>query len=143
MPTIVGKALGQKKPLFADFSIPLPPDIREGEGGLTLGKLIERIVRQQVAGFRQRQESRKLLRVFTARQIAEGVERGKIESGGSEVEPQQVDEEEAVATALQAYEDGLYLVVIDGQQPRSLEQEVFVSSESKITFVRLTLLAGG
>jgi hypothetical protein len=139
---ISGKAVGAKRPLFADWSIPFPPEWRDA-GGLTLRDLISRVVRAEVAAFRERQEERKTFRALTARQIEEGTERGKIEMGGSEIPPQPVDAEEAVAVACQAFEDGLYLVVIDGDDHRELDREIHVRPESRVTFVRLTLLAGG
>lgn len=140
--TIRGKALGSRKPLFADWSIPFPPEWRD-EGGLTLRDLIARVVRSEVQAFRQRQEDRQVFRALTARQIAAGAEKGKITSGGSEVPVQPVDEEEAVATACQAFEDGLFLVVIDGEEEREIDREIHLRPDSQIAFVRLTLLAGG
>lgn len=140
--TIRGKALGSRKPLFADWSIPFPPEWRD-EGGLTLRDLIARVVRSEVQAFRQRQEDRQMFRALTARQIAAGAEKGKITSGGSEAPAQPVDEEEAVATACQAFEDGLFLVVIDGEEEREIDREIHLRPDSQIAFVRLTLLAGG
>jgi hypothetical protein len=140
--TISGKAIGARRPLFADWSIPFPPEWRESSG-LTLRELISRVVRAEVAAFRQRQEDRQVFRALTARQIDEGAEKGKIEMGGSEVPLQPVDEEEAATVACQAFEDGLFLVVIDGEDCREIDREVFVRPDSRVTFVRLTLLAGG
>jgi len=140
--TISGKAIGAKKPLFADWSIPFPPEWR-GEGGLTLRDLIARVVRAEVQAFHQRQEDRKTFQALTARQIEAGAERGKIEMGGSEVPVQPVDEDQAVSMACQAFEDGLFLVVIDGEDFRELDREIHVKPDSRVTFVRLTLLAGG
>jgi hypothetical protein len=80
---------------------------------------------------------------MTAREISERVEKGKVEMGGSEIPLQDVEEEEAVAVACQAFEDGLYLVVIDGEDYREIDREVRLQPDSRITFVRLTLLAGG
>jgi hypothetical protein len=141
MLTLSGKALGRKKPLFADWSIPLPPELA-GEG-VTLREVISRIVREEVASFEQRQAERGLVRVLTARQIETGVQKGKIDMGGRDEPPQPVDPGAAVRTALQAFEDGLFLVVIDGTEHRSLDQQVFLQPDSRITFVRLVLLAGG
>ncbi len=141
MLTISGKALARKKPLFDDFSVPPPDDAHEG--GVTLRDLIESVVRHQVAAFKQRQADRQFIRALTSREIEAGVEAGKIESGGSEVEPQSVDAADAVATALQAFEDGMYLVVIDGEEQRDLDRQVQLQADSRLTFVRLTLLAGG
>lgn len=141
MLTVSGKTIGRKKPLFDDFSVPPPEDSHDG--GSTLRDLIKSIVQHEVAAFQQRQTDHQLIRALTAREIDAGVEAGKIDAGGSEVEPQQVDEADAVATALQAFEDGMYLVVIDGQEQRALDRPVYLQPDSRLTFVRLTLLAGG
>ena len=53
------KAVGSKKPLFADFSVPLPPDWGDdGDGGKTLRDLIEEVVRHEVEAFKKRQADR-------------------------------------------------------------------------------------
>ncbi|MCA9116206.1 MAG: hypothetical protein KDA79_14065 [Planctomycetaceae bacterium] len=144
MLTISGKALGRRRPLFADFSIPTAPhDADSGDGSTTLRDLIDRIVRHEVQSFRERQQDRQLLRALTARQIDAALETGKVTMGESEVEPQDVDEDAAVGTALVAFEDGLYLVAIDGTEYRDLDRQVFLQPDSRITFIRLTLLAGG
>jgi hypothetical protein len=141
MLTISGKTLGKKKPLFADWSIPFPPDLGDG-GSLTLRDLIGRVVRAEVKAFTERQEQRQLLRALTAADVEKGVLKGKIESGGQEVK-QPVDAEEAVGTALQAFEDGLYLVVVDGAEQRQLDGQVFLQPDSQVAFIRLAMLAGG
>ena len=141
---ITGNAIGKRRPLFEDFSVPAPPDITNDEGGgggLTLRDLIAHVVRNEVARFRERQEARKFLRVLSERQIEAGVERGKIESGGSNLS-QPVDEDQAVATAHQAFEDGLYLVLIDGEEQRELDRQIYLKPDSRITFIRLVFLAG-
>ena len=142
MPVISGRALGRKQPLFADWSIVVPPESR-GAGRLTLRRLIERIVGVQVAAFQQRQSDNQVLRALTSRQIDEAAARGKITMGESDVGLQEVDLEAAVGAAWQAFEDGLYLVVIDEVEQKQLDGEVHLTDESRITFLRLTLLAGG
>jgi hypothetical protein len=144
MINVSGKALGRKKPLFADFSIPFPPDLDGGDGGaLTLRDLITRVVAAEVEAFRKRQHDNSFLRALTARQIEAGAAKGKIDSGGRDLPKQEIDTEEAVGTALQAFEDGLYLVVLDGQEQRDLDREVRLTPDSRVTFVRLVMLAGG
>lgn len=141
---ISGKALGTRKPLFADWSIPLPPESDDdGDGGLTLRELISRIVRHEVQSFRKRQHDRQFLRALTAKEIEAAADQGKIQMGESEVGRQEIDEEQAVETALQAFEDGMYLVVIDEAERKHLDQQVFPTADSRITFIRLTLLSGG
>ena len=141
MLTISGKALGRKKPLFADFSVPFPPELGEG-GAVTLRDLISRVVKSEVEAFKQRQEDRKLLHALTARQISDAAAKGKVDMGGRDLD-QKVDLEVAIGTALEAFEDGLYLVIVDGQEQRSLDAQVFLQPDSRLTFVRLTMLAGG
>jgi len=140
MPIISGKALGRKKPLFEDFSIPI--DSAPGDNGQTLRDLISRIVRLEVEAFRDRQAQRRLTRYLTTAQLEAGLEKGKVDSGGSDLD-QHVDVETAIATALQAFEDGIYLVVLDGVEQKELDREIFVRPDSRITFIRLSLLAGG
>jgi hypothetical protein len=142
MITVSGKTLGRKKPLFADWSAPLPPEVEKGDSGLTLRDLITHIVKSEVRAFRERQEQRQLLRALTATDIAKGAVRGKISTGGSELK-QDVDEDGAVAAALQAFTDGLYLVVLDGAEQRALDSRVNLRPDSRVTFVRLAMLAGG
>ncbi len=142
---VTGKALGSRRPLFADWSIPIPPDDAngDGDGGLTLRDLIERIVVQQVSLFRKRQHDRQFLRALTAAEISDAVDRGKVDLGGSEVPIQNVDEEQAIHNTIQAFEDGIYLVVIDEQEQKDLDKQIFLNAESRITFIRLTMLSGG
>lgn len=139
---VQGKALGRRKPLFADWSIPIAPEW-QGDEGTTLRQLITRIVQAQVRAFRERQTDQQVIRVLTSQQIVDAAAKGKISSGQSEVGLQQVDEGEAIGAALQAFEDGLYLVAIDGSEYRSLDQQLYLRDDSSITFIRLTLLAGG
>jgi hypothetical protein len=142
MITITGKTLGKKQPLFAEWSIPFPPDLREGGDRLTLRDLLSRIVRTEVEAFRRRQRERRFLRAPTAPQIEEGAAKGRVDMGGRKLK-QDVDEEDAVAAALQAFEDGLYLVILDGEEQGELEREVHLQPDSRVTFVRLVMLAGG
>jgi hypothetical protein len=142
MLTISGKTVGRKKPLFADWSVPPPPDLGDG-GSLTLRDLLGHVVRSEVAAFQKRQKDRLSLRVLSEKEIEKGAEKGKIEMGGSEVAPQKVDPEEAVAVALEAFEDGLYLVIVDEEEKKDLDGQVFIQPDSKIAFVRLAMLAGG
>jgi hypothetical protein len=137
-----GKVFGQKRPLFTDWHIELPP-VNENNGDrLKLRDLITFIVAKEVDAFITRQEERKLARVMSRQAIAQGVERGKVDPGERDLE-QSVDNEEAVAGALQAFEDGLYFVFIDEVQQTNLNSEIFLKTNSKVVFLRLTALIGG
>jgi len=137
--TVSGKALGRKAPLFADFSVPPPPTVG---GPVTLRELIGHVVRGEVAAFEGRQAERRLLKALTARQIADGLAAGKVAAGGSDLD-QRVDPDAAVAAAVQAFADGLYLVILDEAELHDLDAPVPLTADSRLTFLRLTLLAGG
>lgn len=136
------RVLGKKRALIPEWSVPIPTDPDAGGGGgLTLRQLIERIVRAEVDAFGKRQEARRFVKALSEGEIAEGRRRGKVDPGGSDLE-QVVDPEEAVATALIGFEDGLYLVIVDGNEQRELDRQVHATESSRVVFVRLVFLAG-
>lgn len=144
MLTIKGKAIGRRRPVFEDFSIP-PPDDRGDGGPLKLRDLIEHVARREVAAFEERQEARRLDRVLSPGQIDEGAARGKVDPAGRDPDlgpAPKVDADSAVAVALEAFVDGLYLVAIDGLEYRDLDAIVHLQPDSRVTFIRLTFLAG-
>lgn len=141
--TISARALGSRRPIFADWSIPFHPihDGDPGDHGLTLRDLIDRIVRAEVAAYETRREARRLDRVFTKHQIDAQAAAGRVAPEGRETPPAP-SPDEAVAAALVAFEDGLYIVAIDGREVRSLDEQVFITTDSRVTFIRLVFLAG-
>ena len=138
------KAVGKRRRLLDDFQIDWPPVDGTDRGGndpLTLRQVITRIVLAETEAFRQRQRSRRFASTLSDQQIIDAAELGKVDMGGRDLK-QTVDDDEAVGTALEAFEDGIYLVLIDGLEQRDLDAEVFVTPESQIVFLRLTMLAG-
>ena len=134
---VQGKALGRKKPLFDDFSISPP-----ATGAVTLRSLLGHVVRQEVVAFENRQAERRLLHALTAKQIDEGLAKGKVDSGGSTLD-QKVEVDVAIAAAIEAFQDGLFLVVLDETEIKDLDAPATLSEASRLTFIRLSLLAGG
>ena len=141
MLTVEARALGQKEAIVPEWSVALPPEL-DGKEAVTLRELIAAVVRAEVRAFQQRQREGRLLRVLTPEQVREGAARGKIDSGGRDLN-QPVDEESAVTTALQAFEDGLYLALVDGAEVRELDAPVTLGPDSRLLFLRLSPLAGG
>jgi hypothetical protein len=123
------------------WAVPTPPGTDPSDGGITLRELIAGVVRAEVAAFRERDERRRFVRALTEREIAEGARRGRIDPGGRESEGS-VDPEVAVGAALLGFEDGLYLVIVDGVEQRSLDAQVYLRPDSRLVFLRLTFLAG-
>ena len=143
MPTVITRLPGRRKPLLPNWQLPLPPTDGGDGGSTTLRELIARIVHQQVVAFRKRQEGQQLITVLSAEEIRSSAERGRVLTGGlTDIGTQDVDDEMAVGAALQAFEDGMYLVFIDDVEQTDLDAQVYVSDDSTITFIRLTFLAG-
>ncbi len=136
---VEAKVLGQRSPIFSGWRVELP-----GRGGdhLRLRDLITRVVIEEVEAFRQRQQERRLARVLAPAEIEAGRIAGKIDSGERDLQKEVVPDE-AAGAALQAFEDGLYFVFIDGMQQTGLDSEVWLKLESQVTFLRLVALAGG
>jgi hypothetical protein len=140
--TVQAKALGRKATLFPDWTLTAPPEWVRAGSPILLRDLITRIVQQEVSAFRQRQAEQRFIQVLTLEEITRGAQEGKVSMGGRDLD-QDVDPQAAVSTALQAYEDGVYLVLVDGHQVVSLDEQVFLQPDSQVTFVRLVALSGG
>jgi len=140
--TIEGKVLGRRKMLFSDWSVPLPPQWQVPGTCLRLRELMTQVVREEVEAFRQRQEERRFIQVLNPIEIEQAAAQGKVDMGGHDLR-QEVDLQDAIDTALQAFEDGLYFVFIDDVQVEALDSEVVLRPDSRMTFVRLVALAGG
>lgn len=139
---VEGKVVGQKRPIFTDWRVDLPPQNENQGDHLKLRDLIASVVIKEVEAFRLRQEERKLARVMSRQQIEQGVSGGKVDPEERDIQ-QEVNVDEAIAIALQAFEDGLYFVFIDDVQQTHLDSEVFLRTNSKVMFLRLTALVGG
>ncbi|HEX5436115.1 MAG TPA: hypothetical protein VFW98_03075 [Gemmatimonadaceae bacterium] len=136
------RTLGRKARPLDGWAIPDPPIDRDGEGNrLTLRALITRVVRAEVAAFEHRERARRFVRVLSDAEIIDGSTRGRVDPGGRPATGP-VDVEQAVGAALRGFEDGLYLIILDGVEQRELEREVFITPDSKLVFLRLTFLAG-
>jgi hypothetical protein len=142
MVTVEARAAAARRALIPKWQLPVD-EIAPGGSPLTLRELIERMVRREIAAFRGRQSERRLVRVLSQREVAEAAARGRVAFGASEVEEQEVDGDVAVGVALESFEDGLYYVLIDGTQYQSLDEQVHLGPDSRVTFLRLVALAGG
>ena len=139
---IDARLLGQKRPLLTGWAITLPLDLTGQEDLLPLREILTQVVLAEVSAFEQRQDERRLARILGPDQIAAGVATGKVDLGERDLK-QAVDPEAAVATALRAFEDGLYFVFVEGVQVTGLDDRVALRPEIHLSFVRLVALAGG
>lgn len=140
--TISARAMGKRKPLVPDWQVPWPPEEHDPGEPLTLRQLITRIVCEEVEAFKKRQEAKQFVRILTEQQIEAALTKGRVDAGGRNLN-QSVIPEEAAATALQAFEDGLYLVILDGEEQRELDRQIFLQADSHVVFIRMVMLAGG
>jgi hypothetical protein len=134
--TISGKVIGKSQNLFTSWQMDLPNQ------QLTLQDLLTQVVQSEIRAFCDRQSQQRLTKMLGLVEIEAGVLRGKIDSGGHELE-QVVDELGAIDTVLQAFKDGFYLVFVDDQQQEDLQATVALNSNSELLFLRLTPLVGG
>lgn len=141
MLTIEARATGRRRALAPAWQIPIG-EHGAGHGPLTLRDLIARIVREEVEAFRARKREQRLMPVLSREQIERGLESGRV-SAGAPAGGAKVDEDAAVGVAHQSFEDGLYLVLIDGRQYEDLDEQVLIGDDSTVTFLRLVPLAGG
>jgi hypothetical protein len=126
---IEARATGRQLPLVPDHELPT-----DGWGVQTLRELIERVVREEVAAFGERERS--FLHVLTELDLEQGIGNGRIVSG-VQAPGARMDADVAVMVAVQAFEDRLYLVLIDGKQQRRLDAQVQIADDSTLTFLRL------
>lgn len=131
------KQLGRKKALttrnYSLGNFPSQP---------TLTELLTRIVTLEVNAFRERQTDNQFLRALTETELLEAAQTGKISLGGQEF-TQEVNTDEAIQTAIQAFQDGLYYVFNGETQIEYLTDVVNLEIRQDIMFLRLVALVGG
>lgn len=142
MVAVEGKVLGRRRPLFTDWSVPLPPESSGGDWPFTLRDLIMCVVRCEVEAFDLRQSEQRLQKVLGRAEIESGLAAGKVTMGDRDFN-QPVDLHTAIDTAIMGFIDGLYYVFLDDIQQENLEAEVYLQPDSRLTFLRLVALVGG
>jgi hypothetical protein len=133
--------MARKRRLLDRWSVPIEPGPAAGGGAMTLRDLITRVVHREVAAFERRQTARQFVRVLSEREIAVRAVGGRVDPGGRPA-GHGVQVDDAVAAVLTAFEDGLFIALLDGVEQRDLDATVHVTDDSRLVFVRLTLLAG-
>lgn len=129
------KVLGQSAEL-ADRHIALPI------GAGTLRGLLSELVRIEVQQYDKRRSEQLILRILSPADEAQGASIGRIVSA-PRVVPAPPPVDVALERALEAFRDGLYLVVFDGKPVEDLDAPIEVMRDSRLRLVRLVALAGG
>lgn len=79
--------------------------------------------------------------LYTQEQMEDRALAGKIDFGFLKSE-KTVSEKQAIETALQAFDDGIVVVFIDGERYEDLREELQLKGSETITFVKLAMLSG-
>lgn len=109
---------------------------------VSLREVLVALVRHEISAYEKRRAASRALQVLTPADLARGVETG-VYGRESRAVPAAPSEEAAVERALEAFDDGLYFVFVDGVQVEDLEASVSVGDDSTLRLVRLVALAGG
>ena len=127
-----------------DLVLALPP------GQVTARQLIEAAVAAEVTAFQARAEEAGLVRVLTQKSLAADLARGAVRTGGprdgaesASAGADPVSASEAVATALLAFDDGLFKVFVGERELTDDGAALPVADGAALLFLRLVPLAGG
>ena len=127
--------ISQRKPAMQ----PVPLLLSSAPG--TVAELITRCV-EACVGQQHRRIAAPGEVVLSQKQMDDLATVGKI-AFGYDANGTPADMEEAVDNALQGYQDGLFRVFLNGKALGDLEDAVALTGQDVLTFVRLTMLAGG
>ncbi len=106
----------------------------------TVRELLTELVRLEVKKYNERKDEGQLLPYLTRERIGEMASAGKVSfgvRGGNDAV-----EEEAVANAIQSFEDGIYRVFAGEEELTELDKAIPWTDGLEFTFIRLTMLAG-
>lgn len=107
----------------------------------TFRELIIETVKSCIAAYRERAEDANSLTPLTDEQFAGMQEIGKF-AFGVHYNENDVKEDVAIQTAIEAVEDGLVRVFQGDHELKGLDGEITIGKGDVFTFVRLTLLSG-
>ncbi|MBQ7903408.1 MAG: hypothetical protein IJ362_06740 [Oscillospiraceae bacterium] len=79
--------------------------------------------------------------IYTLDELKQKAAGGKIDFGFLKND-KKVSEKKAVETALQAFEDGLVAVFVDGTRYKNTDDTLELTGNETVTFVKLTMLTG-
>ncbi len=107
----------------------------------TLQQLLTMLVRSSVHAFAERQRTGSILPYLTEQEVQQSAHTGKIGFGHVE-DTRTPDEQQAIAAALLAFQDGLYRVFLRDEQLTQLTQPLALQENDTLVLIRLTMLAG-
>ncbi|XMO86216.1 hypothetical protein AAFN75_15605 [Algibacter sp. AS12] len=106
-----------------------------------LKDLLVACVSSKVKDYNSKRENNQLLSFLTPSQIQEQSETGKI-GFGDIANYNLADEQASIETAIQAYKDDMFLVFINDEEITDLNENISLTPDTNITFLRMTFLTG-
>lgn len=129
------KSVGKRKNVISKHSVQLliPP------GSLRI--LMSEIIKLNIQQVKEKQEEKQLVNFLTETEINNQASNGKVGFGAvyNENKP---DLMEAIQTATQAFEDGLFRVFVNSEEVEDLDKPLEFTDGDEVVFIRLTMLAG-
>lgn len=129
------KAVGKRKPVLELVESSLPDDTA------CLEDAIRAIVTDQVRQFNDRSLDQAIFSYLSPEQLEDQAQAGKVGFQAA-YDDRKADEAKSIQTALQAFEDGIYKVLMDEHVVESLREPLVIRPEAIFTFIRLTMLSG-
>ena len=131
--TLKIKKLGKRKVNLIEIQISDPIN--------SLKDLLKACVKSEVKKFNTGKTEINLITFLAPKAIKEQSKNGKVSFGDSE-NNNLADLEKSIATILQGFQDGLFVVFIGEDEIKNLDQEITLDNSLPITFLRLSFLTG-
>ncbi|MCC0682130.1 hypothetical protein IC218_17910 [Clostridioides sp. ES-S-0005-03] len=129
------KAVGKRRPMLELTPFDLSDNIN------CLKEAISEIVSKNVLEYNEKTPEKSIISFLTSEDIESQATIGKVGFGSIYNENKQ-SIEKATEVALQAFEDGIYKVLINEDVIEELNSPINLKDSDIFTFIRLTLLAG-
>lgn len=120
------------------------------EETITVAELIARTVDEQIRDLllMRRVDAERAMAILNRQYLTDADIRAQAAQGAVKLpvhpdQQQTIDVEKAIRKAQDAFERGVYLIVVDGVQAESLDQTLHLHATSRANFVRLMPLVGG
>ena len=165
MITITGRLIGMTKPLFADWLIAVESYL-DGNDDWTVRELIEMIIREEFDAFERAPYERDFLRAVNADRItiattafkdtdSKETDSKETDTGDPNLddleiaEPitlatgsprQDVDVESAIENTWRAFDEEIFIFLLDEDEKFDLDESIHVRADSRVTIVRVVPL---
>ena len=107
----------------------------------SLRELLTEIVQINVAEYNMKAVEPWIMKYLSAEETENQIKTGKV-GFGERKSDKQADVQKAIATAILAFEDGIYRVFSGDNEMPSLDETISLKDEDVLTFIRFTMLAG-